>query len=80
MEFKIKDDETGNELILQAEPEDYNGEQGWRILFPEKNSFVMVEKDGRWQACDEPGLNPDFVQAIGEALNPVARYNSLSKP
>ena len=80
MEFTIKDDETGNELLLQAEPEDYNGQQGWRVVFPGKDSFVMVEKNGYWQACDEPGLNPDFVQAIGASLTPIARYNSSGKP
>jgi hypothetical protein len=76
MRIKINEPLTNTEVNLDARPEDYNGEQGWRILFPEKDSFVIVQKNGDWQVMDEIDINPRLVDAIGKALHPVARYNS----
>ena len=76
MRIKINEPITHTDLHLDAVPEDYNGEQGWRILFPEKDSFVIVQKNGDWQVMDDNDINPQLVDAIGKALHPVARYNS----
>lgn len=76
MRIKIKEPVTNGELDLDARPEDYNGEQGWRIIFPEKDSFVIVQKEGEWNVMDESDINPQLIEAIGNALHPVARYNS----
>ena len=79
MLITVKDPATHQDLELDAQPEDYNGEQGWRILSPTKDSFVMVEKNGQWNIMDDDtDMNPDFLDAIGKALHPVARYNHLS--
>lgn len=78
MELTIKDPVTNADLQLTAEPEDYNGEQGLRILFPDKDSFVMVEKDQEWNVVDEEDVNPELVAAIAQALRPHSRYNSLT--
>jgi len=75
MKFTIKDPSDGTVLELTAQPEDYKGEQGMRIIFPEKDSFVIVEKDGEWKVMDETDINPDLIQAIAEGLKPHARYN-----
>jgi hypothetical protein len=75
MEFTITNPIDGTTLELQVQPEDYNGDQGIRILFPEKDSFVMLEKDGEWKVVDETDINPDLIQAIAEKLKPHARYN-----
>lgn len=78
MIITVKEPATHTDIELDAQPEDYNGEQGWRILSPEKDSFVMVEKNGQWNVMDDADINPDFLDAIGQALHPVARYNHLS--
>lgn len=78
MIITVKEPATHTDIQLDAQPEDYNGEQGWRILSPEKDSFVMVEKNGQWNVMDDADINPDFLDAIGQALHPVARYNHLS--
>ncbi|WP_158826483.1 hypothetical protein [Mucilaginibacter lacusdianchii] len=78
MIITVKEPATHTDIELDAQPEDYNGEQGWRILSPEKDSFVMVEKDGQWNVMDDADINPEFLDAIGKALHPVARYNHLS--
>lgn len=75
MDIKIKDPRNNNEVHLTAEPEDYNGEQGLRIIFPEKDSFVMVYRDQSWEVVDEEFVNPDLVAVIGKALHPRARYS-----
>jgi hypothetical protein len=76
MRITIKEPVTKSPLNLDVRPEDYNGDQGWRVLFPEKDSFVMVQKDGEWNVMDESDINPQLVDAIAKALHPVARYNS----
>jgi hypothetical protein len=52
-------------LELDAQTEDYNGEKGWRILSTGKDSFVMIEKNGRWNVMDDTDMNPGFLDAIG---------------
>ena len=76
MRITIKEPLTKGDLNLDARPEDYNGEQGWRIIFPEKDSFVIVQQNGEWNVMDEPDINPELVANIGKALHSVARYNS----
>lgn len=76
MIITIKEPITNSNINLDARPEDYNGNQGWRIIFPEKDSFVIVQQDGDWTVVDETDINPQLIEAIGKALHPVARYNS----
>jgi hypothetical protein len=73
MRFTYKDPITENEIELTAEPEDYNGEQGFRIIFPEKDSFVMVQKDGSWEVVDDDDINPAIVDAIAAGLKSPTR-------
>jgi hypothetical protein len=75
MTITYKEPDTGDEITLQAEPEDYNGEQGLRIIFPSKDSFVIVQKDGTWNVVDDDTINPEIIEAIGKALHPYSRYN-----
>lgn len=77
MRITVKEAVTNADIELDAQPEDYNGEQGWRIVFPDKDSFVMVERNGEWQVVDEEDVNPALVEAVAQALKPHARYNSL---
>lgn len=73
MRFTYRDPITENEIELTAEPEDYNGEQGFRIIFPEKDSFVMVQKDGSWEVVDDDDINPAIVEAIAAGLKSPTR-------
>lgn len=77
MKITVKEALTNADIELEAEPEDYNGEQGLRIVFPDKDSFVMVEKNGEWEVVDEEDVNPELVAAVAQALKPHSRYNSL---
>jgi hypothetical protein len=78
MRFTYKDPITEEEIELSAEPEDYNGEQGLRIIFPGKDSFVMVQKDGSWDVVDDEDINPAIVEAIATGLKTHSRYNHLT--
>lgn len=78
MKITIKEPVTGTEMQLDAQPEDYNGEQGLRIIFPEKDSFVIVQKNGDWEVMDDDNINPEIVKSITEALHPRDRYTSLT--
>jgi len=79
MKITIKEPITGNALDLNAEPEDYNGEQGWRIMYPSSDSFVIIQKNGEWKVVDENDFNPEIVEAIGNALHEHARYTGASR-
>ena len=59
---------------LSVEPEDYNGTQALRIIFPNKDSFVMAEEQGEWNVLDETDINPQLIEAIAEGLKTHARY------
>jgi hypothetical protein len=78
MDVIIKDPRNNNEVHLTAEPEDYKGEQGLRIIFPDKDSFVMVYRNEDWEVVDEDFVNPDLVEIIGKAIHPRARYSANS--
>jgi len=73
MEITIKEPATGEQIRLNAQPEDYNGELGWRIIYPQKDSFVIAPQDGDWKAMDEEDLNPELVGAIVKALDEHSR-------
>jgi hypothetical protein len=77
MELVLKDQNTDAELRLSIEPEDYNGEQGVRVVYPNKDSFVMVQKNGDWEVVDEDYVNPELIDVIAKALHPKASYNSI---
>jgi hypothetical protein len=74
MQLTIENPVDGTTLELTLVPEDYNGEQGLRVIFPEKDSFVMIEKQGRWEVVDETHINPNLINAIAEGLKQRARY------
>ena len=78
MLITINEPTTDTEVILEAETEDYNGDQAWRIIFPEKDSFVMLFKNGSWQVMDETNINPELVKAIAEQLKAKDRYTSMT--
>ncbi len=78
MELIIKDPQNEAELRLDVEPEDYNGEQGVRVIYPSKDSFVMVYRGDTWEVMDEDYINPELIEVIGKALHPRARYTHLT--
>ncbi|GHB83435.1 hypothetical protein [Persicitalea jodogahamensis] len=80
MELTIKDPKDGQEMKLDVEPEMYGDEQGLRVIFPEKDSFVMVYRNEAWEVVDEEFVNPELVEIIGKGLHPRAHYVSNSNP
>ncbi|MCL4638939.1 MULTISPECIES: hypothetical protein [Olivibacter] len=68
MEFTIKEPVTDTVVRLSAEPEDYNGQQGWRILYPDKESFVIVKEGEDWKVVDEEDFNPEILSVIVNGL------------
>lgn len=75
MEFTIKEPVTETLVRLSAEPEDYNGQQGWRILYPDKESFVIVKNGEDWQVVDEEDFNPEILDAIVKGLQYSANHS-----
>ncbi len=59
---------------LSVQPEDYNGIQAVRIIFPDKDSFVMAQQQGEWNVLDEVDINPQLIDAIAKELKTHARY------
>jgi hypothetical protein len=80
MEITIKEPATGEAIRLDAQPEDYLGEQGWRILYPQKDSFVIARENGDWKAVDEEDMDPELITAIVQAIDEKEpdRYTSMN--
>lgn len=81
MKLTIKDPTSNQEINLDVEPEMYGDEQGMRVIFPDKDSFVMVYRgEDNWEVVDEEFVNPDLVKILGKAMHPRAHYVSNSNP
>ncbi|MEJ7779898.1 MAG: hypothetical protein WKF68_09910 [Daejeonella sp.] len=78
MKILVKDPVTNGEIEMDAEHEEYNGEDGWRINSIEHGTFILLENGGEWKVAEGRNLVPELVQEIGIALHPLARYNSLT--
>jgi hypothetical protein len=68
MEITINEPATGENICLDAQPEEYNNELGWRIFYPEKDSFLIAEQNGEWRGVDEDNMNPELIDAIANSL------------
>jgi hypothetical protein len=81
MQITIKEPSTGEDIRLDAQPEYYKGAQGWRIIYPQKDSFVIARENGEWIAADEADINPDLIAAIADAIRDQENeeYTSMSK-
>lgn len=54
-------------------PENFDGNQAWRIRFPHKFSFLLTELDGKWQTVEDIDLHPALIDEIAWALHPNVR-------
>ncbi|MGN6639462.1 MAG: hypothetical protein ACTHJ8_11170 [Mucilaginibacter sp.] len=80
MEITIKEPATGEYIRLDAQPEEYHDELGWRIFYPQKDSFLIAREGGSWKAVDEQDINPELIDAIANSLRENEEYNSSSRP
>jgi hypothetical protein len=80
MEITIKEPATGEPIRLDAQPEEYNDELGWRIFYPKKDSFLIARENGGWKAMDETDMNPELIDAIAAALHENGEYNGTNQP
>jgi hypothetical protein len=75
MKFTAKDPSTGLIHLLEAKPEKYNGEQGYRILYETGSSFFIANKYGCWRVMDDHYADVGFLENIGLAIE--HHYSSI---
>ncbi|SEN00077.1 hypothetical protein SAMN05192574_102133 [Mucilaginibacter gossypiicola] len=68
VELQVKDPYTGALLLLEAKPEKWHGEQGFRIRHPNGSNFWISGRSGAWQAEDGHPVDRDLLVNIGIAL------------
>jgi hypothetical protein len=68
MQFTIPDEAKGIYTTVEAVPERFNNEVGYRIFFPNKTNFFICSKYGTWRVLDDHPVNPELLQAIGAAI------------
>lgn len=68
MKFTAKDPSTGFVHSLEAKPEKYNGEQGYRIFYDNGSSFFIANKLGTWRVTDDHFADVGFLENIGLAI------------
>jgi hypothetical protein len=68
MELEVKDPITGALLRLNAKPENFEGQHGYRIMHPNGSGFFIVNRSGAWRSGDDHHVEPDLLINIGLAL------------
>jgi len=68
MQLPVKDPATGAQLLLEAKPEKWHGEQGFRIRHPNGSGFWISARSGAWQAEDGQPVDRDLLINIEIAL------------
>jgi hypothetical protein len=78
MKILVGDPVTNGEIVMHAKKQDYKGEDAWKVVSAEHGSFILLENGGDWKPAENRNLVPELFREIGIALNPIARYNSLT--
>jgi hypothetical protein len=65
MDIQVKDPSTGALLLLEARPERYRGEHGFRIRHPNGSGFLVVNRSGSWRVADDHHIEADFLVNTG---------------
>ncbi len=68
MQFTVPDEAKGIYLTVEAVPERFNNETGYRIFFPNKTNCFISSRYGTWRVLDDHPVNPELLQAIGAAI------------
>jgi hypothetical protein len=79
MEITIREPGTGDQIRLDAQPEECHDELGWRTFYPQKDSFLMARESGNWQVVEETDMNPELVDAVADALQQNEEYNGSGR-
>jgi len=68
MQIQVKDPATGALLLLDAKPEKWHGEHGFRIRHANGSGFWMTSRSGTWQTEHGYQVNSGLLVNIGLAL------------
>jgi hypothetical protein len=74
MRFTVKEPSTGVPLQLEARPERFNGEQGYRILSDYGSNFFITNRYGVWRVGDDHHIEPELLEIIGLAIEEQPEY------
>lgn len=69
MKFSIKDPADYTIIVLEMVPEEHEGKQVLKVIFPEKDSILMIRKNGIWSNATETDLNDKLVKAISRGIH-----------
>jgi len=77
MKFSIKDPSDGTIIVMEMVPEEHEGEQVLRVIFPEKDSILMIRKNGIWSNATETDLKVELVNAISRGIHAHIRQHQI---
>ncbi|MEJ6980127.1 hypothetical protein WG906_06680 [Pedobacter sp. P351] len=82
MKINVKDPQSREILELEANPAENDKEPGWSVILPAGNSVFITLVEGEWEARHNETIEPDFLKAIGEAINPLSgnQKNTMEIP
>lgn len=72
MRINVKKPHSDENLVLDATPAENDKEPGWSVILPAGNSIFITLVEGEWKVRHNKMIDPDFVKAIGEAINPFS--------
>ena len=70
MKIKVKYPSTSEILELEANPTENDNESGWTIILPSGNFIFIVLEGKQWKIREGDTIEPEFLSAIGKAINP----------
>ena len=68
MKFTVVEPSTKVPLQLEARPERFNGEAGYRILCDYGSNFFISNKYGSWRVADNHHVESELLEKIGLAI------------
>ena len=68
MKINVKDPVSGEDLVLDAKPEQLHHEFGYRITYPSGSNFFIANRLGAWRAGDDHPVDTELLIDIGLAI------------
>lgn len=68
MKLTVTEPSTGMPLQLEAKPDRYKTEPGYRITYANGTSFFISNKFGTWRLLDDHHVEPELLVQIGLAI------------
>jgi hypothetical protein len=78
MNLIVRNPITDIEMQVEAQPENYNGKDGWRIHLTDNKTIFVTECDNQWYAmdCCKDDVESSLINNIGTSIKVYANSDN----